>query len=567
MRVSIAQLDPTVGDIDGNKRRLLETLANVCAARGRTVAGAGDGDDVDLVVFPELFLVGYPPRDLLQLQWFIDACEGAVNEICKASVGFPGVGVLFGTPLRSTGARSGKGLQNCAVLVCDGQVVARQAKSLLPTYDVFDEARYFDPAAEVKPVPFKGETLGISICEDAWNDPDLWPGRRMYDFDPIAALVRAGATLIVNISASPFHAGKDALRYRLISNHARRHGVPFVYVNQVGANDEIVFDGRSMAVDAGGRPIAVCPAFVEHVREVDMSGQGVAGPYVPQDTAESVHDALVLGVRDYMRKTGFARAVVGLSGGIDSALTCCLAVRALGRENVLGISMPSPYSSRGSVEDSRRLAENLGIEFKVIPISSIYASYLDALAPHFAGAEPDITEENIQARIRGNILMAFSNKFGHLVLSTGNKSELAVGYCTLYGDMSGGLAVLADVPKTMVYELARYVNRSSGSEVIPRAIIEKAPSAELKPNQTDQDTLPPYEVLDAILHGYIEEGESPEDLVRRGFARETVEWVVRAVRRSEYKRRQAAPGLKVTSRAFGVGRRMPIAARYSWTAY
>ncbi|MDI6638963.1 MAG: NAD+ synthase [Bacillota bacterium] len=552
MKVCIAQLNPTVGDIEGNKRRLIETLAHLDAG-GRIRA------DVDLVVFPELFLVGYPPRDLLEREWFVEACERAVDEIRRASVRFPGMGVLFGAPLQST-TPSGKGLHNCAVLVCGGELVAVQAKSLLPTYDVFDEARYFDPALEIKPVPFKGEMLGISVCEDAWNDPDFWPKRRMYDLDPIEVLARAGATLHVNISASPFHAGKDAQRYRLISNHARRHGAPFLYVNQVGANDELIFDGRSLAVDAAGRPIAVCPAFTEHVQEVDMSAPGAAAPYTPQDTVESVHDALVLGVRDYMRKTGFTRAVVGLSGGIDSALTCCIAVRALGAENVLGISMPSPYSSRGSVEDSRKLAENLGIEFKVIPISSIYASYLDALAPHFAGAEPDITEENIQARIRGNILMAFSNKFGHLVLSTGNKSELAVGYCTLYGDMSGGLAVLADVPKTMVYELARYVNRES--EVIPEAIIRKAPSAELRPNQTDQDTLPPYEVLDAILHGYIEEGESPEDLVRRGFPTETVEWVVRAVRRNEYKRRQAAPGLKVTSKAFGVGRRMPIAARY-----
>ncbi len=556
MRVCIAQLNPTVGDIEGNKRMMLDTLADMA---GRAGVGAGTG--VDLVVFPELFLVGYPPRDLLERDWFLEACERAVDEIRRASARFPEVGVLFGAPQRSATTSSGKGLQNCALLVCGGRLVASQAKSLLPTYDVFDEARYFDPASEVKPVPFKGEVLGISVCEDAWNDPDFWPRRRMYDFDPVGALAKAGATLFVNISASPFHAGKDATRYRLISNHARRHGVPFLYVNQVGANDEIVFDGRSLAVDAAGRPVVVAPAFREHVQEVDMSAPGGAlGPYVPQDTVESVHDALVLGISDYMRKTGFSRAVVGLSGGIDSALTCCLAVRALGAGNVLGISMPSPYSSRGSVEDSRRLAANLGVEFKVIPISSIYASYLDALAPHFAGTEQDSTEENIQARIRGNILMAFSNKFGCLALTTGNKSELAVGYCTLYGDMSGGLAVLADVPKVMVYELAHYVNRDS--EVIPEATIEKAPSAELRPNQTDQDTLPPYEVLDAILHGYIEEGESVEDLVRAGFDRDTVEWVVRAVRRSEYKRRQAAPGLKVTSKAFGIGRRMPIAARY-----
>jgi NAD+ synthase (glutamine-hydrolysing) len=387
----------------------------------------------------------------------------------------------------------------------------------------------------------------------------MWE-RAEYDRDPVAELASAGATLLINISASPFAVGKEAVRKRLIAGHASRHRLPFVFVNQVGGNDELVFDGRSMAFDRQGRPQLALKPFREELAAVETGASGAESNYVDSDPIESIHDALVLGVRDYVRKCGFKKVVLGLSGGIDSAVVCCLAAAALGPENVLGITMPSEYSSHGSVEDSRRLAENLGIEFREVGIAEAYHAYLSLLAREFAGRKPDTTEENLQARVRGNILMAISNKLGHLVLATGNKSELAVGYCTLYGDMSGGLCVLADVPKTMVYALASYINRRR--ETIPVPTIRKAPSAELRPNQTDQDALPPYDVLDAVIAGYVDEGLSADQIVAAGHDRKTVEWVIQAVNRNEYKRRQAAPGLKVTSRAFGTGWRMPIAARY-----
>jgi NAD+ synthase (glutamine-hydrolysing) len=546
MKIALAQLNPTVGDVEGNVALIEKTVA--------AHAGAAD-----LVAFPELFVTGYPPRDLLERPSFVAAAQVALDHLMAFSRGFPKPGILFGMPL-VTGKPAGRGLYNAAVLLSGGEIVGIQAKTLLPNYDVFDEIRYFDPAVEVNPTAFGSEMLGISVCEDAWNDPEMWPRRRLYTFDPVAELRARGATVMLNISASPFEAGKEEMRFKLASAHARRHGVPFMYLNQVGANDELVFDGGSIAVDATGEPVAVLPLFREEVRVVDTAGRGSAGTYAAADLIESVHEALVLGVRDYCRKTGFSSAVVGLSGGIDSAVVCCIAAEALGRENVLGVSMPSPYSSRGSVEDSRELAKNLGVEFRVVSITSVYDAYVGALKDQFGGWPPDVTEENIQARIRGNYLMAISNKLGHLVLSTGNKSEMAVGYCTLYGDMSGGLSVISDVPKTMVYRLAAHINRTG--EVIPPAIIEKAPSAELRPNQTDQDTLPPYDVLDGILHLYVEEGLSEDEMVRKGFDAKTVRWTIRTVNRSEYKRRQAAPGLRVTSKAFGVGRRMPIAARY-----
>ena len=547
MRVTIAQLNPTVGDISGNVAKIVRTLSE-CAPYLP-----------DLVIFTELFLVGYPPKDLLERSWFIARAQEAVDELRRVSKGYPGTGILLGAPL-PTAQANGKGLYNAALLLYQGEILARQAKSLLPTYDVFDEARYFDPAPEVQAVSFKGERLGIHVCEDAWTDPTLWARRPPYTFDPVQALAKQGATLFINISASPFNVGKEAVRFGLIREHARRHGIPFIYVNQIGGNDDLLFDGRSMCLDRRGEPLATLQPFSEQVQTIESDQPGIAGSYVPQEEIASVHDALVMGLRDYMCKTGFSRAVIGLSGGIGSAVTCCLAVKALGQENVLGITMPSPYSSTGSIEDSRQLARNLGIEFRVIPISGIYQAYLDTLKEHFAGRPPNEAEENIQARIRGNILMAMSNKFGYLVLSTGNKSELAVGYCTLYGDMSGGLAVISDVPKTMIYELALYINREI--EVIPCASITKPPSAELKPNQVDQDTLPPYPVLDQILHHYVEEGHSVQEIVARGFDPDIVKWVARAVDRNEYKRKQAAPGLKVTTKAFGVGRRMPIAARF-----
>ena len=546
MKIRIAQLNPIVGDIDGNLARIVETVAG------------SQGESPDLVVFPELFLVGYPPRDLLEKPWFMAKVRRRLKDLAALSAENPDTGVLVGVPWPSE-TQTGKGLYNAAVMFYQGRIIGRQYKSLLPTYDVFDEARYFDPSSDIATVPFKGEVLGISVCEDAWNDPELWP-RRQYPQDPIDILANQGASIFINLSASPFHVGKEEVRYRLIRNHASKHGLPFVFVNQVGGNDELIFDGRSMYLNSEGNTGAVFPAFREHVGTVDTRGDRVPGPYVFQDPVESIHEALMLGLRDYMGKCGFTDAVLGLSGGIDSALTCCLAAKALGPDHVLGVSMPSPYSSRGSVEDSRQLASNLGIRFKVIPISDIFSEYLKTLSTHFEGRDADVAEENIQARIRGNILMALSNKFGYLVLSTGNKSELAVGYCTLYGDMSGGLSVISDVPKTTVYQVAEHINRES--TIIPRSIFEKPPSAELRPNQTDQDTLPPYEILDDILEQYIDENRSPAEIVSRGHDEATVKWVTRTVDRNEYKRRQSAPGLKVTTKAFGVGRRMPIAARF-----
>jgi NAD+ synthase (glutamine-hydrolysing) len=438
--------------------------------------------------------------------------------------------------------------------------VHRQDKLLLPTYDVFDEARYFEPAESCRPVAFRGETLGISICEDAWNDPELFR-RRPYRLDPIAMLAEQGATVLVNISASPFTVGKEAFRAELVKSHARRHRLPFVFVNQIGGNDELVFDGSSLVVSARGEVCAALPAFAEATRVFDTAAGFPPVLYRELEATESIRRALVLGARDYFAKCGFTRAVVGLSGGIDSAVTLCIAAEALGPGHVLGVAMPSPHSSRRSMDDARTLATNLGVELAVAPIEGVMRAYDQALAPVFSPRSPDVTEENIQARIRGNILMAISNKFGHLVLSTGNKSELAVGYCTLYGDMSGGLALISDVPKTAVYRLAELYNRER--EVIPRSTIEKPPSAELRPDQRDSDTLPPYEVLDPILDLHVEEGRTAEEIAARGFDRAVVEWVVAAVRKNEYKRRQAAPGIKVTSKAFGAGRRFPVAARYS----
>ncbi len=546
MKITVAQLNPIVGDIEGNLSKFVQVLSQ--------------HEDSDLLAAPELFLVGYPPRDLLERAWVIEKTQQAIQRLQKVSLEFPNTGLLMGVP--SPTHQRGNKLYNSALLIYRGSILLTQHKSLMPTYDVFDEARYFEPAAEIKTVDFKGEKLGISICEDAWNDPELWPKGRIYSLDPIEILAQKGATLFINISASPYHIGKEEIRYRHISKQARRHGIPFIYVNQVGGNDELIFDGRSMCFDKEGQPTAVFPSFSEHVQTIDTRIPGTPGLYVPQGKIESAYEALILGLRDYIYKCGFKKAVVGLSGGIDSAVTCCLAQAAIGGESVLGISMPSPYSSRGSVEDSRKLAENLNFTFKEIEISSIYRSYLKTLQEHFKDKDTEIgvTEENIQARIRGNILMAFSNKYGYLVLSTGNKSEISVGYCTLYGDMSGGLSVLADVPKTLVYQLAEFINRKE--EIIPKEIMEKAPSAELRPNQLDQDSLPPYPVLDKILHYYIDQQSSVEEIINMGFDRETVRWVAQTVDRNEYKRKQAPPGLKVTTKAFGVGRRMPIAAKF-----
>ena len=548
MRATIAQLNPTVGDIEGN----LDKVARVLPRAAQ--------DASDLLIFSELFLVGYPPRDLLEREWFIHKVEAAVDRVAEMSRKFPATGILLGAPVRVQ-MGTGHCLHNSAILIHHGNVLHVQHKSLLPTYDVFDEARYFDPAKDISTVAFKGEVLGITICEDAWNDEELWP-RRLYDLDPVAVLAKKGATLFVNISSSPFDVGKEDLRFRIVSNHARKHRIPFIFVNQIGANDELIFDGLSLAVDRDGDAFAVCPSFKEHVETIDTNTPGVPGLYAPQEQIESAHQALVLGIGDYLRKCGFQKVVIGLSGGVDSAVVACLAAEAVGSENVLAVAMPSLFSKPESTEYARRLAETVGIGFKVIPIDPVYKAYIESLKePLELSDEIEITHENIQARIRGNILMAISNKSGHLVLSTGNKSELAVGYSTLYGDMSGGLAIISDVPKTMVYGIARCINRER--EIIPRWIIDRPPSAELRPDQTDQDTLPPYEILDRIIHYYVDEDYSIDEIVAEGFDPVTVKWAVRAIDRNEYKRRQAAPGLKITSKAFGMGRRMPIAAKYT----
>jgi NAD+ synthase (glutamine-hydrolysing) len=561
MKITIAQLNPTIGDTAGNLAKISDALRKA------------KSDASDLLVLPELFLVGYPPRDLLERDWFIDRAKDALVELMLISTKFPEIGIIVGVPLEC-GKPTGRALYNSAVLVRDGEVLFTHHKSLLPTYDVFDEARYFESAAEIIKTggetlvsgihvcKFKGETLGISICEDAWNDPELWT-KRDYNFDPIQVLADMGATLLINLSASPYHVGKDAVRFRIVANHAKKHKLPFVFVNQVGANDELIFDGASICVDRLGNPIEIFPPFVEMIHTIDTGKAGKKIDFVGLDDIESAHDALVLGIRDYFRKTGFKKGLVGLSGGIDSAVVISLAAEALGPENCMGITMPSPYSSGKSATLSKQLAENLGIKFDDIAITDVFNSMKDSLKDVLEITDPsavDVTLENLQARIRGTMLMAVSNKFGYLVLATGNQSEMAVGYCTLYGDMCGGLAVLIDVPKVMVYQLAEFINRNG--EIIPREIITRPPTAELRPNQTDQDTLPPYEILDSILNMYIDNTMSIEDIILKGFDEKIVRWVVKAVNRNEYKRRQAAPGLKITSKAFGMGRRMPIAAKY-----
>jgi NAD+ synthase (glutamine-hydrolysing) len=545
LKIALCQLNPITGDIAGNTAKLIATVSS---------APAG----IDLFVLPELFVQGYPPRDLLEQQWFLDRGMAALDDIRRHSKTVPAAGILFGFAMPNN-RPNGKRLSNSALLVCNGDIVFEHAKSLLPTYDVFDESRYFDAAPGRSVCAFKGERLGITVCEDAWNDPAMWR-RQLYDFDPVADLAGKGATILVNLSASPFYMGKEKIRFSLVKAHAARHSLPFVFVNQTGGNDELIFDGNSMAVDASGGLRAMLPAFKECVTVVDTAAFGPVLSAPQLDTIACAHDAILCGLSDYICKCGFSKALVGLSGGIDSAVTCALAVDALGATNVWGVTMPSRYSSEGSVADSRSLAENLGIKFSTIPIEGAFSAFTKELEPVFAGKKPDLAEENIQARVRGTILMALSNKFGHILLSTGNKSEIAVGYCTLYGDMNGGLGVISDLPKTMVYKMAQYINRDR--KVIPENSIKKAPSAELRPNQKDQDTLPPYEILDPIIELFVEDGLCAGEIVKKGFDEKTVAWVVAAVKNSEYKRRQAAPGLKVTPKAFGVGRRFPLAAKY-----
>lgn len=546
MRVTMAQLNPVVGDIDGNVARIFDALERA------------QSDRADLVVFPELIVTGYPPRDLLERPAFLEQAAAAVARIVTESRKYPDLGIVIGAPV-DTGLQEGKALYNAAILISNGQRLFQQPKILLPTYDVFDEARYFAAATDNVTYTFKGEKLGLSVCEDLWFEPDPW-NKRPYACDPIDMLSDKGASLIINISASPFSVGKERVRHELIHGHTSSTGIPFLLVNQVGGNDELIFDGRSLFVDAKGTVRVALPSFEESVQTIDTKDAGPVSGYEYENEISTILEALVLGTRDYIRKCGLSDVIIGLSGGIDSAVTTAVACRAVGAGKVHALAMPSPYSSKESLVDARELADNLGVSMDIVKISPVMEAYAEALKKHFENTESGTAEENIQARIRGNLLMALSNKFGYLPLSTGNKSELAVGYCTLYGDMSGGLAVLSDVPKTMVYKLAELINAEK--QIIPKRIITKEPSAELKLDQRDQDTLPPYETLDLILELYVDRHLSLDRIVERGFDRETVAWVLEAVRRNEYKRRQSAPGLKVTSKAFGSGRRIPIAARY-----
>jgi NAD+ synthase (glutamine-hydrolysing) len=544
MKVCVAQINPTVGDFDGNAAKIIEKI------QWAEKAGA------ELVIFPEMAVTGYPTRDLLEKPYFILKNLAAIDRIAK-KCSFIGAVVGYVSINESS---KGRGLFNSAAFLSNGKVEFVQHKALLPTYDVFDETRHFAHGLSHKAFAYKGVKIGITICEDIWSSVNIG-GRKLYEYDPVAALANDGAEIIINISASPFYVGKGQTRESLLMETAKKYGVPVIYANSVGGNDELVFDGHSLVVNAAGCVAHEGKLFEEDSFVIDTDNLKAAKARAKRSDIEDLHDALVLGLKDYARKCGFKNAVIGLSGGIDSGVVACLAAEAFGSKNVCGIGMPSPYSSVESVEDAKILAKNLGIGFQVVPISDIYKAYLKTLSG-VSDKEKAISvmEENIQARIRGNILMAFSNKTGALVLSTGNKSEVAVGYCTLYGDMAGGLAIISDVPKTYVYELAKFINRKS--EVIPQSSIIKPPSAELRPNQKDSDTLPPYEVLDKILKLYIEDHASAQGIIDQGFDRKIVEDAVRRVDRNEYKRRQAPPGLKVTSKAFGAGRRHPIAWRF-----
>ncbi len=544
MKVAIAQINPVVGDFDYNCRRIISY-----ADRARE-------QSCDLVIFSELVVTGYPPRDLLEKKEFVAANLAAVERLIST---IRGIGVICGF-VDKNDEKQGNALFNAAMLFEDGSVLHKARKRLLPDYDVFDERRYFEPGSACEAYPYKGRRIGLTICEDTWNDMDLFE-RRIYHTDPLARMIEAGTDLIVNISASPFHVGKREFRWHMLGAIAKKYRTPLIYANQTGGNDSVLFDGVSTAFDRNGRMVARAADFAEDLVTFDLDkGPGEMHP-VSETPTESLLKALVMGTHDYVTKCGFSRAVVGLSGGIDSAVTAAVAVRALGRENVLTVFMPSQYTSQENYTDTRELADNLGVELIQIPIDGVFAEFLKLLAPAFKADSPEVTEQNIQARIRGTILMALSNRNGSLLLSTGNKSELAVGYCTLYGDMNGGLAVISDVPKTTVYELAHLINRHG--EMIPPRIIRKAPSAELKPDQTDQDDLPPYEVLDRILKGYIEELKGPDEMAAMGIQPDLITDVITRVNRNEYKRHQAAPGLKVTSKAFGYGRRYPIAQRFS----
>lgn len=541
MKIGLLQMNFTIGDFAKNAEKVL--TAYLRAVR----------EGAELCVAPELGLCGYPPRDLLNRKDFLQFHDQALRGLAKKIGKVP---LILGG-IEKTKKKDGRSLHNSAFLLEKGKARVVAQKSLLPTYDVFDEDRYFEPGTNNQPVRIGKQMVGVTICEDIWNDEDLWPERR-YRRDPVRELAKKGIDLLINLSASPWNTGKEKVRHRLLAEVARREKIPVVQVNLVGGNDELVFDGESMVVGPKGGLLGLGQAFAEEVRVVDLQGKETKPVWAKEE--EQVFRALVLGTRDYLEKCGFHEVVLGLSGGIDSALTAVIAVEALGKDRVLGVAMPSRFSSPGSVADAEALAKNLGIRLAKIPIEDSFEAMLRSVAPVRAGKQGGLTEENLQSRIRGVILMAISNDSGRLLLTTGNKSELAVGYCTLYGDMCGAMAVIADVPKTMVYRISRWVNRNG--EIIPRDSIEKAPSAELRPDQKDQDSLPPYEELDRILESYVVHEGSMEAMTKKGISKKLAQEIVRKIDLSEYKRRQAAPGLKVTTKAFGVGRRVPIAQRF-----
>jgi len=543
MKIALAQINPTIGDFVLNTEKIM-------AAAKKAI-----GLSCDLVVFSELAISGYLPKDLLEKEDFVKANLMHLHKLVKS---INRVGVICGFVDRNP-AKEGNPLYNSAVLFDKGKILHHVHKRLLPTYDVFDERRYFEPGTECTFFLYKDCRIGLTICEDIWNDKGFFP-RRLYPLDPAEIIIKEGANLLINIAASPYHVGKRELKWEMFRDIAKKYRVPLLYVNQVGGNDSVLFDGISLALDSKGRIVARARDFEEDMVIFDTHSQRGDLHSVSGTDTESLLNALIMGTRDYVRKCGFSRAVVGVSGGIDSALTACIAVQALGRENVRAIFMPSQYTRKENFEDTNELAENLGIRLLNVPIEGIFRKFLQELSPLFKDVATEVTGQNIQARIRQIILMALSNKLGYLLLSTGNKSELAVGYCTLYGDMSGGLAAISDVPKTMVYRIARLINK--GKEVIPKRIIQKPPSAELKPHQLDKDDLPSYEVLDGILKAYIEDNKSTEEIIGMGFEPSIVRDIISRVDRNEYKRHQAPPGLKVTTKSFGYGRRYPIAQRY-----
>jgi len=548
MRIALGQINTTVGEMAGNVNQM------VSFARKAAEASA------DVIVFPELSVTGYPPRDLMERDSFLDRAEQELLRLAAETADLP-ITVIAGSIGRS-GTHAGKRATNLAVVLHAGKKIFQQVKMLLPTYDVFDECRYFLPGEGQSPCEIAGVKVGVTVCEDAWNDKQFWE-RRLYEHDPVEELAHAGATILISINASPYHMGKRAQRLEIFEATAKRYGIPVIYVNQVGGNDQLVFDGSSFALDAEGRPIASAASFQEDLVIVDTTtGKGEHHATLP-DEPDAVYEALVLGTRDYLSKCGFKRVLIGLSGGIDSSLTAAIAVDAVGKENVIGVAMPGPFSSDHSITDAKAMAESLNIRFEVAPIKTTYEKFLDVLDPIFGSTKRDVTEENLQARLRGVTLMALSNKFGAIVLTTGNKSEIAVGYCTLYGDMCGGLAVISDVPKTMVYQLSRVANKRHNN-AIPENVFIKPPSAELRPDQKDSDSLPEYDVLDAILKLYVEDYKTAQEIsTQLSLPIELVRDIAGKVDRNEYKRQQAAPGLKVTTKAFGIGRRFPIAQRFT----